>query len=74
MLFVCRQVWNKMIALHNNRFYLILNSEELSITTQTAPRILYSFNVCNVMYTTHKKGFYNSVVLGILNVYYLSMY
>ena len=26
------------------------------------------------MYTTHKKGFYNSVVLGILNVYYLSMY
>ena len=45
MLFVCRQVWNKMIALHNNRFYLILNSEELSITTQTAPRILYSFNV-----------------------------
>lgn len=46
MLFVCQQVWNKMIALHNNQFYLILNSEELSITTQTAPRILYSFNVC----------------------------
>lgn len=46
MLFVRRQVWNKMIALHNNRFYLILNSEELSIATQTALRILYSFNVC----------------------------
>lgn len=30
--------------------------------------------VCNVMFTTHKKGSYNSVVLGILNVYYLSMY